>query len=293
MNGEEKKTSPTTIFLIIGAALVIVLIIFALFTSTPSTKTSESTLTMKFNGNTTLKSNSYFNLNFTIINSYDIPLENLRVWVESGRLFTISSNLLNNATTLRNFPNLPPKANTTYFLGNVKVENIKSEMKNIPIVLKVLYNAKILKNFTINVVNNNSLSFYGGVENMGIKESNKINKLPLTVSFSFISKDFVFEEGKRNIAPFKIIIENVGKGVCTDNINIKLQSNENLICFLDNNKLTGSFEILTRPSNRIEIPCNYTISYLKEKDFDTIPSNIQLSCNYLESKSFYFNIIPS
>jgi hypothetical protein len=291
MNGEEKKTSLTTILLIIGAALVIILIIFTLFTS-PSTKISESTLAIKFNGNTTLKSNSYFNLNFTITNPYDIPLDNLRVWVEAGKLFTISSNLLNNATTLRNLPNLPPKANITYFLGNVKVENIKSEMKNVPIIIKALYNAKIQKDLTINVASNNSLKLYGGIENIGIKEISKINKSPLTISFSFTSNNFVFEEGKRSIAPLKIIIENSGKGACVDNINIKIRCNENLSCFY-NNKLIGSFEIFVKLSSKVEIPCNYTLSYLKEKDFDSAPLSIQLSCNYLESKSFYFNIIQA
>jgi hypothetical protein len=198
---------------------------------------------------------------------------------------------LTNVTTLKTFSRILPKANITYFFGNVKIEKVNSEMKNIPILLKVLYNPRISKNFTINAVNNNSLQLYGGIENMGIKEE-RINKSPLDISFSFDSKNFVFEEGKRNVAPFKLIIENLGGGMCIGEISIKLYSNNNLICSYNNNKLTAPFEISVRSAGKIEIPCNYTISYLKEKDFDSVASTIQLSCNYLESKKFYFNIAP-
>jgi hypothetical protein len=291
MNGDGKKISTTTIFLIIGIAIVFVLIVFALFSSSPSTQSSKSSLSIKFNGNTSLKSNNYFNLNFTIVNTYEVPLENVRVWVEAGKLFSVSSNYLTNTTTLKTFSKIPPKTNITYFFGNVKVEKVNVEMKNIPILLKLLYNPRISKNFTINVVNNNSLRLYGGIENMGIKEK-KIGKSPLDISFSFDSKNFVFEEGKRNVAPFKLIIENLGRGTCISEIGIKLQSNNNLICSYNNTKLIAPFEISVKSRNNVEIPCNYTLSYLKEKDFDSVTSNIELFCNYLESKTFYFNIAP-
>jgi hypothetical protein len=291
MNGNEKKISTTTIFLVIGIAIVVVLVIFALFSSSPSTQSSKSSLSIKFNGNISLKSNNYFNLNFTIVNTYEVPLENVKVWMEAGKLFSISSNYLTNTTTLKTFPKILPKANITYFFGNVKIEKVNSEMKNIPILLKVIYNPRISKNFTINVVNNNSLKLYGGTENMGIKEK-KIGKSPLDISFSFDSKNFVFEEGKRNVAPFKLIIENLGGGTCISETGIKLQSNNNLICSYNNTRLIAPFEVYVKPRNKIEIPCNYTLSYLKEKDFDSVVSNIELSCNYLESKTFYFNIAP-
>jgi hypothetical protein len=291
MNGDGKKISTTTIFLIVGIAIVVVLVIFALFSSSPSTQYSKSSLSIKFIGNTSLKSNNYFNLNFTIVNTYDVTLENAKVWVEAGKLFSISSNYLTNTTTLKTFSKLPPKTNITYFFGNVKIEKVNSEMKNIPILLKVVYNPRISKNFTINVVNNNSLKLYGGIENMGIKEK-KIGKSPLDISFSLDSKNFVFEEGKRNAAPFKVIIENLGGGTCISEIGIKLQSNNNLICSYNNTRLISPFEVYVKSKNKLEIPCNYTLSYLKEKDFDSVLSNIELSCNYLESKTFYFNIAP-
>jgi hypothetical protein len=291
MNGEEKKTSTTTIFLIVSFAIVIVLIIFALISSIPSTQSTKSSLSLKFIGNTSLKSNNYFNLDFTIVNTYDVPLENVKVWVEAGKLFSISSNPLTNVTTLKSFSIINPKANVTYFFGNVKIEKVDSEMKNIPILLKVLYNPRISKNFTINVVNNNSLQLYGGTQNMGIKEK-RIGKSPLDISFSFDSKNFVFEEVKRNVASFKLIIENLGEGTCISEIDIKLLSNNNLICSYNNNKLIAPFQISVKSAKKLEIPCNYTLSYLKEKDFDSVASNIQLSCNYLESRTFYFNIVP-
>jgi hypothetical protein len=295
MNGEEKKRSPTTLLLTIGLALVFVIIIFALFSSTPFTSSSQLSkggLSVKFNGNSSLKSDNYFNLNFTVLNTYDVPLENVKMWVEAGRLFTIASNFLSNITTLRDFPSLPPQANITYFFGNIKVEKIDSEMKDVPIILKISFAPKISKDFTINVVNNNSLQLYGGIENVGIKERKKTSKTPIGISFSFDPKNFVFEEGKRSIAPFKIIIENLGGGSCASEINIKLQSNSNLLCYFNNTKLTAPFEIFIKPSNKLEIPCNYTLSYLKEKDFDSIASNLQLSCNYLETKTFRFTISP-
>jgi hypothetical protein len=251
---------------------------------------SKSGLSVKFNGNSSLKSNSYFNLNFTIVNVYDVPLENAEVWVEAGKLFMLGSNFLTNTTTLKSFPSISPKSNVTYFLGNVKVEKVSSEMKNIPITLKISYTPKISKDFTINVVNNDSLQLYGGIGNMGIKEK-KIGKSPLDVSFLFDAKNFVFEEGKRNVATFKMIVENTNDGMCTNEISIKVRSNSNLVCFY-NAKLVAPFEISAKPSNRLEIPCNYTLSYLKEKDFDSVASNIQLSCNYLESKTSYFTITP-
>jgi hypothetical protein len=291
MDGEGKKTSITIILLIIGFVFVFALIIFALFSSTPYPQSSKSGLSIKFNGNTSLKSNNYFNLDFTIVNTYDVPLENVKVWIEAGKLFTISSNPLANLTTLKSFSNILPKTNITYFFGNVKIEKVNNEMKNIPILLKVFYTPRVSKNFTINVANNNSLQLYGGTGNMGIKEK-EMGKSPLGISFSFDSKNFVFEDGKRDVAPFKIIIENLGIGVCMNEVGLKVQSNENLVCYYNNNKLIAPFEIPVKPLNKIEIPCNYTLSYLKEKDFDSVASNIQFSCNYLESRTFYFTIAP-
>ena len=293
MNGEEKKTTPTTIILIVGFALVLALIIFALFSSSPSTiQSSRSALTVKLWGNTSLKSNSYFDLNFTIINSYDVPLENVKVWLEGGKLFSIAVNPLSNITTLRSYSYLQPKANVTYFIGTLKVEKVESEMKGVPIIMKVLFEPKISKNFTINVVNNNSLQLYGGIANMGIKELKKISVSPLSVSFSSDPKNFIFEEGKRSFAQLKILIENSGGGKCSDKIRIKVQSSDNLACIYNKSKLVAPFETFLLPANKIEIPCNFTLSYLKEKDFDSIASEIQLSCSYLEEKTFKFDITP-
>ena len=293
MNGKERKTSPTTIILIVGFAVVLVLIIFALFSSSPSTfYSSKNTLTVKLWRNTSLKSNSYFDLNFTIINSYDFPLENVKVWLEGGKLFTIALNPLSNITTLRSYSYISSKANVTYFIGALKVEKIESEMKDVPIIMKVLFEPKISKNFTINVVNNNSLQLYGGIANIGIKEVKKISASPLSLSFSSDPKNFIFEEGKRNFAPLKILIENSGGGKCIDEIRMRLHSSSNLACVYNNSKLIAPFETFLLPTNKIEIPCNFTLSYLRGKDFDSIASEIQLSCSYLEEKTFKFDITP-
>jgi len=293
MNGEEKKTTPTTIILIVGFALVLALIIFALFSSSPSTiQSSRSALTVKLWGNTSLKSNSYFDLNFTIINSYDVPLENIKVWLEGGKLFSMALNPLSNITTLRSYSYISPKANVTYFIGALRVEKVESEMKGVPIIMKVLFEPKISKNFTINVVNNNSLQLYGGIANMGIKELKKISISPLSVSFSSDPKNFIFEEGKRSFAPLKILIENSGGGKCSDKIRIRVYSSDNLACIYNKSKLVAPFETFLLLTNKIEIPCNFTLSYLKEKDFDSIASEIQLSCSYLEEKTFKFDITP-
>jgi hypothetical protein len=91
MNEEKRKISSTTILLIVGLAFVGVLVIFALFSTplSPSALSSKGGLFVKFNGNSSLRSNSYFSLDFTIVNVYDVPLENVKVWVEAGRLFSI------------------------------------------------------------------------------------------------------------------------------------------------------------------------------------------------------------
>jgi hypothetical protein len=298
MNGEEKKTTPSSLFLILGGAIVLVILIFAIFSSPPSTvQTQKSGLSIKLNENATLKSNTYFNLNFTILNNYDVVLENFRVWTEAGNLFTFTYKLLSNETTLKNYPSILPKTNISYFFGNVKVEKIDVEMKNVPIILKTLYVPKISKNFTINSVNNNSLQLYGGIENMGIREtdSKKIINTPLSVSFSYSSKDFVFREGSKNFASFKIIIGNSGGGKCISDVKLKLQSEQPgnfIVCSYNNMTLVPPIDVLIKPSNKIEIPCNFTLSYLKEKDFVSIKNDIQLTCDYLEEKIFYFNIYP-
>ncbi len=294
MNSEEKKTSTTTIFLIIGIAIVFVLIMFAIFSSPPSTQTPTSLrgLNVKFNGNTTLRSNTFFDLNFTISNPYEISIENTRIWVESGKLFTTLFAPLNNTTTIRTFPLILPKSNVTYYFGNVKVERVESEMRNVPIMMKILYDLRFSRNFTINVVNNNSLKLYGGIENMGIKQDKKEIKSPLSISFSYDPKNFIFEEGRKTYAPFKVIIENVGDGYCIDEIRLKLQSNRNIICEYNKTQIVSDSEIFIEPTKRLEIMCNYTLSYLKEKDFDSVNSRISIYCKYLESKTFLFNILP-
>jgi len=293
MNGEEKKTSPTVIILTVGLALLFILVIFAFFSPSPSTfQPFKSALAVKLWGNTTLKSNSYFNLNFTIMNSYDVPLENMKVWLESGKLFTIASKLLSDTTTMKKYNYLPPKANVSYFMGTLKVERVESEMKDVPIMLKMQFEPKISKNFTINAVNSDSLQLYGGVGNLGIKELRKTMASPLSVSFSFDSKNFIFEEGKRDFAPLKILIDNSGGGKCINEIKVKLQSSNNLVCFYNNTILIAPFTIFIPPANRIEVPCNFTLSFLREKDFDSVASEIQLSCTYLEEKTFKFNINP-
>jgi hypothetical protein len=295
MNGEEKKTSTTTIFLIVGVAIVVVVIIFALFSLFPSgesPQTYSSGLSIKFNGNTTLKSNSYFNLNFTISNPYDIPLKNIKVWVDAGKLFTISNAFLNNATTTKTYPSLNSKSNVTYYLLNIKTEKIETELKGVPIIMRIMYFLDVSKNFTINAADKNSLKLYGGTRNMGIKEIKKDFKSPFSISFSYDPTNFVFDEKKSNYAPFKIIIENVGFGKCADETRLSIQSNENLVCVYNKTKFSNSFEILVKPIRKIEIPCNYTLSYLKEKEFDSVKSNVDISCNYFENKTFYFNILP-
>ena len=293
MNGEEKKTSPAAIILTVGLALLFVLIIFAFFLPSPSTfHSSKNALTVRLWESTTLKSNSYFNLNFTIVNSYDVPLKNIKVWLESGKLFTIATKPLSDATTMKKYNYLSPKANVTYFMGSLKVEKVGSEMKDVPIILKVLFEPEISKKFTINAVNNNSLELYGGVENVGIKELKEIAASPLSVSFSFDPKNFIFEEGKRNFAPLKILIKNEGGGKCINEIRVKVQSSSNLACSYNDVRLVAPFETFAPPANKIEVPCNFTLSYLKEKDFDSVASEIQLSCTYLEEKTFKFNINP-
>jgi len=294
MGNEEKKTSTITFLLIIGIAIVFVLMIFAIFSSYPQTQysTSPGGLDVRFNGNTTLKSNTFFDLNFTVFNPYEISIENVKIWVESGRLFTTASALLSNTTTIRIFTLILPKSSATYYFGNVKVERIESEMKDVPIIIKILYDLKFSKNFTINVVNNNSLKLYGGVENMGIKQDKKEIKSPISISFTYNPRDFIFEEGRKTYAAFKIMIENVGGGYCTDEIRVKLQSNQNIICEYNKTQITINSEISIKPAKKVEIPCNYTLSYLKEKDFDSINSRISIYCKYLESKTFYFKILP-
>jgi hypothetical protein len=298
MDGEGKKSNTFTLLLILGGAIVLVILIFAIFSSPSSIpQTQKDGLTIKLYGNTTLKSNTYLNLNFTILNTYDVELENFRVWVEAGNLFTFTYKSLSNETTLKSYPSILQKTNISYFFGNVKVEKIDVEMKNVPIILKVLYAPKISKNFTINSVNNNSLQLYGGIENMGIRETDnkKIIKSPLSVAFSYSSKDFVFREGSKNFASFKIIIENSGSGKCINDVKLKLKSEQPsnfIVCYYNNKTLVPPIDVLIKPSNKIEIPCNFTLSYLKEKDFVSIKNNIQLTCDYLEEKIFYFNIYP-
>jgi hypothetical protein len=295
MNGgqtsEEKKSSPITLLVIIGLAIVFVVLIFAMFT--PSSKSSRqiTSIVARFNGNTTLKSNSFFNLNFTISNPYDISLENVRIWIEAApELFSFSYNPLNETTTLRGFSSILPRKNVTYFLANVKVERVYTQMKNIPVVLKILYTSKISKNFTINVARKDALKWYGGVDNLGIKSLGKSEKAPFIISFLFDSTRFIFEKGKNEVATFKIVIEDVGGGKCIKDVKIKGNSNANLVCKYENNKFVGSFEFLAKPSKKIEIPCNYTFSYLENRNFDSVPSSLEVSCEYLETKTFLFTI---
>jgi len=296
MDEEGSKISLKSIILIIGGIIVIALIIFALFSSPqPYSQSKKEGLTVKLYDNTSLKSSSYFNLNFTIQNTYDVALENFKIWMESGSLFTALSKPLSNTTTLRTYPIVLPKTNISYFFGNVKVEKVNVEMKKVPILLKALFQPKIINNFTINAANNNSLQFYGGTENLGIKEVEARKKVssPLSISFSFNAKDFVFKEGSKEESPFKIIIENSGGGSCISDIKIKLQSEQanNLVfCSYNKTKLTVPFETFLKPSSKIEIPCNFTLSQLREKDFISLKLNLSLSCDYLEEKKFYFNI---
>jgi len=288
----------TTVLIVLS---VIAIIAVPILLSPPTTlfspelsgsKASKNALTIRLWGNTSLKSNSYFDLNFTIINSYDVPLENVKVWLEAGRLFAISSNSLSNISTMRSYDSILPGTNVTYLIEGIKVERVESELKGVPILLKVLFEPRVSKNFTINVVNNNSLQLYGGIGNIGIKELKKAGTSPLSISFSSDPKNFIFEEGERNLAPLKILIENSGGGRCISEIKIRIQSNNNLSCVYNNTELVAPFEIFVLPTNRIEVPCNYTLSYLKEKDFDSVASQIQLSCSYLEEKTFKFDITP-
>ena len=298
MNGKEKKNNYSSLLIIGGGILVFVLIVFALFSSLSSTSQSQkSGLSVKYNGNTTLKSNTYLNLNFTISNIYDFPLENVRIWVEAGALFTTASKLLSNATTLKTYSSVLPNTSISYFFGNIKIEKVETEMKKVPIMLRILYEPKISKNFTINAVNNNSLQLYGGIENIGIKEieTKKTIKSPLSISFSSNPKDFIFKEGGEIFASFKIIIENSGGGKCTNEIKLKIQPeeiNNPITCYYNKMSVTTPFTVFIKPSNKTEIPCNFTLSYLKEKDFFSLKINTQLSCDYLEEKRFYFNIYP-
>jgi len=73
---------------------------------------------------------------------------------------------------------------------------------------------------------------------------------------------------------------------------MRVYSSNNLACVYNNSKLVAPFETLLLPANKIEIPCNFTLSYLIEKDFDSVASEIQLSCSYLEEKTFKFDITP-
>ena len=293
MNGEGKKTNLTMIIMILGFALIFLLIIFALFSSPPTGSSSlKGGLDARFNGNTNLKSGGYFDLNFSIINSYDVLLENIKVWVEAGKIFTINANPISRSLTLKTYPHLPTKSNITYFFSGIKVEKLDAEIRNVPIILKIQFVPIFVKNFTINVANNNTLHLYGGFENVGIKEKREKSLSPLSVYFSHNSKDFVFEEGKRNFAAFKIIIENTGGGRCVEDAKIKVESSRNLICYYKNESLVAPFETSHKIDKKFEIPCNFTLSYLREKDFDSVSSSIQVSCEYLEEKTFRFNIIP-
>jgi hypothetical protein len=298
MNGEGSKTSSKSIILIIGGIIILVLIIFALFPSPQQyPQLKKGGLTVKLHSNTNLKSNSYFNLNLTIQNTYDVTLENTRVWMESGSLFTVLSKPLSKDTTLRTYPAVPLKTNMSYFFGNIKVEKVDVEMKKVPILLKIVFQPRITHNFTINAANNNTLQFYGGIENLGIKEVETKRKIswPLSISFSFNARDLVFREGGKEESPFKIIIENSGGGNCISDIKIKLQSEKAdtiVFCVYNKTKLVVPFETFLKPSNKIEIPCNFTLSQLREKDFISHRLNISLSCDYLEEMRFYFNIYP-
>jgi len=294
---EEKKVSwPVIIGVLLGAFFIVILVLSSLNTTSPTT--SSSGLQVKVFNNLTLKSGSYFTFNSTIYNPYNISLQNVRVWLYSGSIFTFSNLPLDNYTTIRTFNYLYPKESLSYVFSNIKVESLSTQMKKIPIYLYVLYYLEVPQNFIINAVRNDSLQKYGGKENMGMFYTSL--KSPISISFNFDKNNFIYSKGKNEVAKFSIVIRNSveGEATCKDNLRILMKANDNLSCKILNKTLTGSFEIYYPLSSgfyyndKIEIPCNYTLSYLNNKEFDSSNFVLRVSCNYLESKKFYFDIVP-
>ena len=294
---EEKKVSwPVIIGVLLGAFFIVILVLSSLNTTSPTT--SSSGLQVKVFNNLTLKSGSYFTFNSTIYNPYNISLQNVRVWLYSGSIFTFSNLPLDNYTTIRTFNYLYPKESLSYVFSNIKVESLSTQMKKIPIYLYVLYYLEVPQNFIINAVRNDSLQKYGGKENMGMFYTSL--KSPISISFNFDKNNFIYSKGKNEVAKFSIVIRNSveGAATCKDNLRILMKANDNLSCKILNKTLTGSFEIYYPLSSgfyyndKIEIPCNYTLSYLNNKEFDSSNFVLRVSCNYLESKKFYFDIVP-
>ncbi|MGC9200530.1 MAG: hypothetical protein ACP5F8_01005 [Candidatus Aenigmatarchaeota archaeon] len=294
---EEKKVSwPVIIGVLLGAFFIVILVLSSLNTTSPTT--SSSGLQVKVFNNLTLKSGSYFTFNSTIYNPYNISLQNVRVWLYSGSIFTFSNLPLDNYTTIRTFNYLYPKESLSYVFSNIKVESLSTQMKKIPIYLYVLYYLEVPQNFIINAVRNDSLQKYGGKENMGMFYTSL--KSPISISFNYDKNNFIYSKGKNEVAKFSIVIRNSveGEATCKDNLRILMKANDNLSCKILNKTLTGSFEIYYPLSSgfyyndKIEIPCNYTLSYLNNKEFDSSNFVLRVSCNYLESKKFYFDIVP-
>jgi hypothetical protein len=295
---EEKKVSwPVIIGVLLGAFFIVILVLSSLNTTSPTTSSS-SGLQVKVFNNLTLKSGSYFTFNSTIYNPYNISLQNVRVWLYSGSIFTFSNLPLDNYTTIRTFNYLYPKESLSYVFSNIKVESLSTQMKKIPIYLYVLYYLEVPQNFIINAVRNDSLQKYGGKENMGMFYTSL--KSPISISFNYDKNNFIYSKGKNEVAKFSIVIRNSveGEATCKDNLRILMKANDNLSCKILNKTLTGSFEIYYPLSSgfyyndKIEIPCNYTLSYLNNKEFDSSNFVLRVSCNYLESKKFYFDIVP-
>lgn len=289
---EERNSS----LLFIGIIILLFFVVIILYLLFPRSSLAPARgLTVKFEVNRTLVSSSLFDFNVTLANHYDCNLNSIETWLESGKLFSINGLPLNNQTTKLNLRRIWSKGNASLSWKNIKVSEVYSKVSNIPISLKIRYVPVETIPFTVNFVRNGSIDKYGGYDNLGPFLEKK--NCPIVLSLDGLEKrKYVYEEGKNEIAPLVLRIRNVAEGKCQSSLNILIEGNENLACSeIENSSVSkrgNNVNIVANLKKELIIPCNYTLSYLKTKEFDSVKFVAHLSCKYTTERKTKFTILP-